>query len=335
MIRPGAARFAAVGLIAAGLVLANPAASAEWSRGERPARAELPAVADALVVKAGVVDPQDDTFGVGPTQIDLLGLEAAVVGDELVITLDFASPPSLPGSGDDALDGFIDLDVDQDGTTGDLPWTDFLRPASGPSALGDTGMGNEAYLDLFSYEAGIAGATIELVDDINESVLGRVPVTFAGSTLEVNVPLALLGDDGAVNVAAIIGTLDEATDLAPNDGSVAADETPVVLLRDGRFQVEVEWLDFEGGRGPGRLVTASEDSALLWFFGPDNWELLVKVLDGCPVTGHYWVFSAATTNVGYTLRVTDTQAGVERVYTNDLGVAAPAVTDTGAFATCP
>ena len=46
------------------------------------------------------------------------------------------------------------------------------------------------------------------------------------------------------------------------------------------------------------------------------------------------MFSAATTNVAFTLRVTDTQTGAEAVYRNALGNAAPAVTDALAFDTC-
>ena len=81
--------------------------------------------------------------------------------------------------------------------------------------------------------------------------------------------------------------------------------------------------------------TSSPDSGLFWFFSPNNWEMLVKVLDGCRSNGHYWVFAAATTNVEYTLRVTDTDNGVSKQYFNPLGQASPAITDTSAFATCP
>ena len=63
--------------------------------------------------------------------------------------------------------------------------------------------------------------------------------------------------------------------------------------------------------------------------------MLVKVLNACGLNQHYWVFSAATTNVEYTLTVTDTQTGDKKTYFNPLGTAAPAVTDTSAFATCP
>lgn len=58
------------------------------------------------------------------------------------------------------------------------------------------------------------------------------------------------------------------------------------------------------------------------------------VLDGCTLNDRFWVFAAATTNVEYTLRVTDTRSGAVQEYTNPLGFAAEALTDTDAFATC-
>ena len=71
------------------------------------------------------------------------------------------------------------------------------------------------------------------------------------------------------------------------------------------------------------------------FFDEANWEMLVKVVDGCDFNGHHWVFAAATTNVSYTLTVTDTLRGVEAVYRNPLGVSAAAITDTEALDSCP
>ncbi len=114
-------------------------------------------------------------------------------------------------------------------------------------------------------------------------------------------------------------------------------DTPTALCVNGeRFRVEVEWRDFDGQTGVGRVVPAgSSDSGLFWFFSPDNWEMLVKVLDGCDVNGRVWVFAAATTNVEHTLRVTDAASGEERSYFNPLGTSADAITDTGAFAGCP
>ena len=115
-------------------------------------------------------------------------------------------------------------------------------------------------------------------------------------------------------------------------------ETGLCLL-DNRFEVEVDWRDFADGTGYGRVVplgmSASNDSGLFYFFDPDNWEMLVKMVDGCGFNDHYWFFLAATTNVEYTVTVTDTTTGLSKEYTNSLGVSSPAVTDTEAFAVCP
>jgi predicted esterase len=110
----------------------------------------------------------------------------------------------------------------------------------------------------------------------------------------------------------------------------------VMCLNQDRFQLEVVWRDFRDDSGSGRVVEhGSDDSGLFWFFNQTNWEMLVKVLDGCDSNQHYWVFAAATTNVQYTLTVTDLHSGETRSYFNALGVSSPAITDSTAFQTCP
>jgi hypothetical protein len=121
-------------------------------------------------------------------------------------------------------------------------------------------------------------------------------------------------------------------DLAP----ACTDDPQVLCLLNGRFQVEVEWRDFQSRTGRGTVVpTASNKSGLFWFFKNDNWELMVKMLDGCHISDHYWVFAAGTTNVEYTLTVTDTLSGQSSQYFNPLGQASPAITDTKALQVCP
>ena len=115
-----------------------------------------------------------------------------------------------------------------------------------------------------------------------------------------------------------------------------ATTTRLCLGEGNRFIAEVTWRDFEGQEGVGRsLAYQTSDSGIFYFFAESNWELMVKVLDACSFNGRFWVFSAATTNVEYTLKVTDTQTGDVTSYFNPLGTAASAVTDTDAFATCP
>ena len=121
----------------------------------------------------------------------------------------------------------------------------------------------------------------------------------------------------------------------PSAAAACAADATHLCLQKGRFRVEASW-DANGSPGAGQAVPgASADSGLLWFFAPDNWELMVKVLDGCALNGHYWVYAAGTTTVHYVLTVTDTLTGSVVHYENPAGTAAAAITDSGAFQTCP
>lgn len=125
-------------------------------------------------------------------------------------------------------------------------------------------------------------------------------------------------------------------DMVPPTPCVVDSET--LCLNGGRFQVKVDFRDFSSEElQQARVVdqVESDDSGLLYFFQEDNWEMLLKVLDGCSFNNHYWVFMAATTNVEYTLRVTDTTDGCVQEFFNPLGTSPPAVTDIEAFASCP
>ena len=116
--------------------------------------------------------------------------------------------------------------------------------------------------------------------------------------------------------------------------------TATTLCLNDRFQVRAFWRTnpAPGTATDGQAQVAScpnPGSGLFWFFAPTNWEVMVKVLNGCGLNNRWWVFSAATTNVFYRLEVTDVRAGAQRIYFNYPGPPAPAVTDTDAFATCP
>lgn len=116
----------------------------------------------------------------------------------------------------------------------------------------------------------------------------------------------------------------------PDGPCVARKET--LCLHGARYEVRVEWWTGDGGTGPAKVVgEATDDSGLFRFFDADNWEFLVKVLDGCVVNGHYWVYGASTTNLGYVIRVADTAADTVQEYRNDPGRSAAAITDAEAF----
>lgn len=103
-------------------------------------------------------------------------------------------------------------------------------------------------------------------------------------------------------------------------------------LGDSRYAVTVDWRGLDGTGGSGNVVReGTNDSGLFSFFDPDNWEVLIKVLDGCALNGHVWVFGASTTDLGYLARVTDTVSGEVKEYGNEPGLPAPAITDVTAF----
>lgn len=114
-------------------------------------------------------------------------------------------------------------------------------------------------------------------------------------------------------------------------GTCEAD-TGTLCLRDSRFAVTVDWRRGDGTGGAGGVVhEGTNDSGLFRFFDDDNWEVLVKVLDGCSANGHVWVYGASPTDLGYAIRVTDTVSGAIREYRNDAGTAATAIADPSAF----
>jgi hypothetical protein len=158
-------------------------------------------------------------------------------------------------------------------------------------------------------------------------------------------PSALSVESGSVLDAALAVTGDGTALVAWIDGSDHTVRGQVfgecaggtggfaLCLQQGRFLVELEFETAEGEEGDARPVpTRSVESGLFWFFTPDNWEFLVKVLAACPINDFYWVFAAPTTDIGFTLRVTDTTTQQQRTYVNPVGTLPTVINDTGAFA---
>jgi hypothetical protein len=112
------------------------------------------------------------------------------------------------------------------------------------------------------------------------------------------------------------------------------DNSETCIGPEGRFRVRLRWTSPTTGGFAQVVPLASPDTALLYFFTPNNWEMLIKVLDTCSFDTHFWVFFAATTNVGFDLTVQDTVTGEEKIYSNPLGTPALPVQDTRAFP-CP
>jgi|CXWL01.1.fsa_nt_gi plastocyanin len=137
---------------------------------------------------------------------------------------------------------------------------------------------------------------------------------------------------------AVVGVGTATVTIVDNDEAVTvcvADAT-TLCLNNGRFQVRADWKVPAGTTGQAQVKDIGlEDSGLFTFFGPNNVELLVKLLNGCGVNARYWAFIAAATNVEWHLTVVDTAAGISKSYDNAQGVFPALIADTSAFATCP
>lgn len=114
------------------------------------------------------------------------------------------------------------------------------------------------------------------------------------------------------------------------------EDVDTLCVNNDRFAIEVDWrTQNENGFGSAVPVPTAPDSGLFHFFGAANIEMLIKVLNACGLNDRYWVFYAATTNVEFTVTVTDTQTGRVKTYFNPLNTPAPPIQDTDAFDTCP
>ncbi len=124
-------------------------------------------------------------------------------------------------------------------------------------------------------------------------------------------------------------TITQKITVGQSTGGTCTASSKKMCLRSGRFEIFVNWTNQQGDSGKANVVPlATSDSGLFWFFNERNWEMLVKVLDGCSQTEHFWVFAASTTDQKYTMKVTDTVTGESVIYRNPLGTRSPAITDT-------
>lgn len=159
-------------------------------------------------------------------------------------------------------------------------------------------------------------------------------------------PPGRLGSVGDTNAFGPLGATGSGLSVGPEAvvfepivavGKAAGDKAPCVpsatrlCLGGGRFAVEARWKDFDGNSGTGKAIPlAGGDTGYFWFFDDDNVEVVLKVLDGRPVNGKFWVFYGALSSVEYTLTVTDTETGAVKTYQNPSGRLG-SVADTGAF----
>jgi hypothetical protein len=211
----------------------------------QPGKAHLQASAEGVAAQATITvggaidtDAVGDTFGSSlDPQIDILSLSAAVDSSDLTVAVRLVGPPS------GGVYGYLDLDVDQNPSTGAGALVDAWRPDSG----GSSGLGDEFVCDLSSGD---------LYDAVTGDWMGTMPRFYDGvtNTIVVRFPVSTLGSQQA-NLAVVIGNYTEPTDLAPNEGHLTlgvAGTSPVPVAATALRSVSRPWHSTARLTAPGR-----------------------------------------------------------------------------------
>jgi streptogramin lyase len=103
-----------------------------------------------------------------------------------------------------------------------------------------------------------------------------------------------------------------------------------LCVNDSRFRVTMDYSSLAGA-GAAQPVQLTSDTGYFWFFSDSNVGAVVKVLDGCSVGGHFWVFAGGLTNLGVTMTVRDSVTGQFKTYTNPANAVFQPVADTSAL----
>ncbi|MEM9556667.1 MAG: hypothetical protein AAGC60_20575 [Acidobacteriota bacterium] len=166
----------------------------------------------------------------------------------------------------------------------------------------------------------------------------RLTVThrITGESVDYFNPLGTFASHGDVTALRAAYPQSRAPEATPGLGIDPGSPNDSTLLLGERFRASIAWRDFDGLTGEGIAVpltgdgSGDGDTGAFWFFGPQNLEMMVKVLDGRPVNGRFWVFFGSLSNVEFTLRIEDTATGAVKEYVNPLGTFA-SVGDVDAF----
>ena len=121
-----------------------------------------------------------------------------------------------------------------------------------------------------------------------------------------------------------------ATPLAAGALTACEPGGPALTLRGG-YKVSMCYETYNGEVGDAKdWGLDSSQSGLLYFFERNNVEVLIKVLDGCGLNGHHWVFVAPVTDLAFNLYV-ESPDGQRWRHRNRLGVTADTRAETSAF----
>jgi hypothetical protein len=166
-----------------------------------------------------VRDPIGDTMA-SPHAVarahDVLSIATTPRGDTLLVSVRFADSVQPFSSGvRNAVLGIMDFDVDDDSSTG--------VPAVADGFGATAGIGAEWSLFLQDSAVTARDQRVALLDLATDEV-HWIPGHFDGTLVTAHVPRALLGAGARLRMVGVFGSIERASDVVPNEGSV-----PIVL----------------------------------------------------------------------------------------------------------
>lgn len=194
----------------------------------------------SAVIVFSASDPAGDTFGSGTPVHDIksITVDQDNTDDSLTFVIEFYGPISAPSGGAvDAIEGYIDIDIDNNPLSGDIvtPGSPSYATHLDQFGMGTPapGLGVEFYLDVGT--EGLFPNPIGFIDLVRTSDgnISSVPITFTSTSLSVKLflssDLGIVPDDSDIdlNVGAIFGPFGggSATDQSPNNDAIPEPST--------------------------------------------------------------------------------------------------------------
>lgn len=301
------------------MLFSLPRPNSRTTRDGRPASGRLLLLITALLALVGPAsaqtvpfgahqDPGQDVIPVTGHPHDLTRIEIDADSHQLFVTLDFVDPVAQFGSQSHGLRGYVDLDTDGNAGTGVSAFAEVIGYAT-------VGIGVDFWIDLSSYRAD--AGEIEVRNAFG-GLLGNAGARVSNARrLHIEVPLPMISSPrGDVIASIVVGNAHgNWTDVAPNHGAIEGQGNHRFVVAD-RFVVEVE-SQLQGQTWTGTKGTTEGEQSVWGALGPNAWDLLVRMLDGCGLNQRWWVQTTSMADVATTVTVTDWLFGGQTSYQVD------------------
>jgi hypothetical protein len=196
--------------------------------------------------------------------------------------------------------------------------------------------------DILNFDdlGGVGSLTIATYSDCSWKLTSDSPFLQAAGTGSgkgtATVTFCVAANRGAERAAGfslgganLLSLTQSASPDTPSTACSSGAETACLL---DHFEARLAFRDSDGQNQAGKPVTLTPQSAYFTFFNSSNIELMMKLLDGREVNGHYWFFYGSLSNIAYAVTLTDTETGDFQLYCNASGTFR-SVGDTNALPT--